>query len=210
MGNGTLIDVAYAASKGTHLVMPTFGTPLDQLPDQYLKLGTQLTQSVANPFYGIIQTGGLSGPTVEAGQLLTPYPQYSAIGSAQWNLGDSNYQSLQVKLQERFAKGGTVTVAYTVAKLISNTDSLDTWLESGGVAGIQDANNLRGEVSLASFDVPQRLVASYVLDLPVGKDRKFLPTLSGVANATDRRLGPWRGSRLFSVVSQSASRRLRT
>jgi len=188
MGNGTLIDVAYAASKGTHLVMPTFGTPLDQLPDQYLKLGTQLTQSVANPFYGIIQTGGLSGPTVEAGQLLTPYPQYSAIGSAQWNLGDSNYQSLQVKLQERFAKGGTVTVAYTVAKLISNTDSLDTWLESGGVAGIQDANNLRGERSLASFDVPQRLVASYVLDLPVGKDRKFLRQLSGVPNAM---IGGW-------------------
>lgn len=188
IGNGFLVDAAYAASKGTHLVMPTFGTPLDQLPDKYLSLGTQLTQSAANPFFGIVQTGGLSGPTVEAGQLLTPYPQYSAIGSAQWNLGQSNYQSLQVKLQERFSKAGTAMVAYTLSKLISNTDSLDSWLENGGVAALQDANNLRGEESLASFDVPQRLVASYVVDLPVGRDRKLLPKLSGVANAL---LGGW-------------------
>jgi hypothetical protein len=188
IGKGLLVDVGYAGAKGTHLAMPSFLTPLDVLPDQYLALGNRLLQPVANPFLGTIQSGPLSAPTVPAGQLLLPYPQYTGIGSAQWNLGESDYQSLQIKVQERFSKAGTLIVAYTFAKLLSNTDSLQSWLESSSTAGIQDANNLRGEYSLTSFDVPQRLVVSYVLDLPVGRDRKYLSNASGVVNAF---LGGW-------------------
>lgn len=188
IGSNLLIDVAYAASKGTHLSMPTFLEGLDQLPDKDLALGDTLLQSVPNPFYGIIKTGALSAPTVEYGQLLLPYPQYSAIGSAQLNLGESNYQSLQAKLNYRISNVSTLIVAYTGSKLISNTDSLDTWLESWTIAGIQDNNNLRGEESLASFDVPQRLVVSYILNLPVGKGRKFLSNMSRVANGL---IGGW-------------------
>jgi len=69
-------------------------------------------------------------------------------------------------------------VAYTNSKLISDTDTLTSWLETG-VGGIQDNNNLRGERSLSSQDVPQRLVISYVLDLPIGKGRKYLTNVQG-------------------------------
>ena len=50
-------------------------------------------------------------------------------------------------------------------------------------AGFQDTNNLQGEYSLSSFDSRQRLVASYVYELPIGKGRMFLSNLSGIANA---------------------------
>jgi hypothetical protein len=48
------------------------------------------------------------------------------------------------------------------------------------VGGIQDNNNLRGERSLSSQDVPQRLVISYVLDLPFGMGKKYLSNAGGL------------------------------
>jgi hypothetical protein len=72
-------------------------------------------------------------------------------------------------------------VAYTNSKLISNTDTLTSWLETG-VGSLQDNNNLRGERSLSSQDVPQRMVISYVLDLPFGQGKKYLSNVNGSLN----------------------------
>jgi hypothetical protein len=72
--------------------------------------------------------------------------------------------------------------------LISDTDTITSWLEGGGVGGAQDWNNLKLEKSLASFDTPNRLVVSYVLDIPVGKGRKYLANAHGVVDAV---LGGW-------------------
>jgi hypothetical protein len=69
---------------------------------------------------------------------------------------------------------------------MSNTDTLTSWLEggtTGGVGAVQDWNNLAGERSLSSQDIPQRLVASYVLDLPFGHGKKFLSSMTGFSNA---------------------------
>jgi Carboxypeptidase regulatory-like domain/TonB dependent receptor len=188
LGNGFLIDVAYGGSKGVHL--PIASPNLDQLPDQYLSLGSQLQQPVANPFYGLITTPGssLAAKTTTLGQLLLPYPEYTGVSYANEGIGNSSYESLQVKAEKRFSGGNSILVAYTHSKLISDTDTLTTWLEAGGVAGYQDFNNLRLEKSLASFDTPDRLVISYVLDIPVGKGRKYLSNASGLVNAA---LGGW-------------------
>jgi hypothetical protein len=100
---------------------------------------------------------------------------------------DSIYHSFQLTVQRRFADAGSLLVAYTNAKLISDTDTLTAWLEPG-VGGIQDNNNLRGERSLSSQDVPQRLVISYVLDLPFGKGKKYFAGAEGI---TDKIIGGW-------------------
>jgi hypothetical protein len=76
---------------------------------------------------------------------------------------------------------------YTNSKLISNTDTLTAWLENT-VGNIQDNNNLRGERSLSSQDVSQRLVISYVLDLPFGRSRRYL---SDVGSMLNRIVGDW-------------------
>ncbi len=180
LGQGFLVDVAYAGSKGTHL--PLGGQQIDQLPDQYLALGNQLLQQVANPFAGVVQRGSLTAATVTAGQLLRPYPQYTGVSISGSDQGDSSYQSLQVKAEKRFSSGASFLVAYTHSKLISNTDALTSWLEPGGKGGVQDWNNLRAERSVTSFDVPDRLVVSYVIDLPFGKGRRFLSSAHGAAN----------------------------
>ena len=59
---------------------------------------------------------------------------------------------------------------------MTNAEYLTSWLDSTTTAGFQDTNNLQGEYSLSSFDSRQRLVASYVYELPIGKGRMFFPT----------------------------------
>jgi hypothetical protein len=72
---------------------------------------------------------------------------------------------------------------------LSDTDTLSSWLEAGhSVGGVQDPSNLRLEKSLASFDAANRLVVSYVYDLPVGKGKHFLGSLHGPA---DKLLSGW-------------------
>jgi len=183
--DGTLLDLAYAGTKGTHL--PDFSEQLDPLPDQYLSLGSTLYSQVPNPFQGLLGSANTTGlntaPTVQLQQLLLPYPQYTgySVGAAGWS--DSDYNSLQFKLEKRMSGSGTVLVSYTIAKMITtgDVDSLTSWLESTGAAGIQDWNNRKNERSLSSYDVPQRLVVSYVADLPVGHGKRFLNNASGIA-----------------------------
>jgi hypothetical protein len=130
-----------------------------------------------NPITGAVTQGIIQG------QLDRPYPQYNGLNLAGVGCCSSDYQSLQVSATKRFQGGGTLLVAYTNSKLLSNTDTLTSWLEgsgNGGVGGVQDWDNLRGEYSLSSQDVPQRLVISYVLDLPFGHGKRFLSDASGI------------------------------
>jgi len=108
-----------------------------------------------------------------------------------YNCCKSSYNALQATATKRFSGGGTLLVAYTWSKLLSNTDTLTSWLEggtTGGVGAVQDWNNLAGERSLSSQNVAQRAVISYVLDLPFGRGKKFL---SGVSGFTDKIVSGW-------------------
>jgi hypothetical protein len=193
---GWFVDVAYAANKGTHL--PAYNLEVGQLGDNYLAQAAAqaaagqtvtIAQAVANPFKSIAAPGSqLSSATTTVGQLLRPFPQYAGVQYAGAGAFSSNYQSLQATLQKRFNGGGTLLAAYTWAKLLSNTDTITSWLETGGKGGIQDANNLRGEKSLSSQNVPQHLIVSYVLDLPFGKNKKYASNLPAFA---DKAVSGW-------------------
>lgn len=174
---GFFADLAYGGLKGTHL--PQYSQQIDQIPDQYLfqaaqqvaagKATPDIAVPIANPYVAVASPGsGLSSATILAGNLLRPHPQYSGVSLAGQGSFGSNYNSLQATLQRRFNGGGTLLAAYTYSKLLSNTDTITSWLEGGGAGAIQDWNNLPSEYSLSSQDVPQRLIVSYVLDLPFG------------------------------------------
>ena len=190
MAEGLLLEVGYAGARGVHLS----GGPqqMDQLPDQYLSLGSSLQQQVANPFYGKVISGPLAAATVARGQLLRPYPQFNGISNSSAYNRNSSYNSLQLKVEKRLRQGGVILASYAWSKNIGDSESTTTWLEGsgggGGTAGIQNVNNLKLEKSLSSFDVSHRLVLSYVLDLPVGKGKHFLGGVSGVA---DKLLSGW-------------------
>jgi hypothetical protein len=188
----TLFDIAYAGSKGTHL--PMHNQDLDQLAPQFVPTNAAqvaaLTALVPNPFFGVVQSGGVgANPTIKAGQLLLPFPQFDDVSMAEPDDRDSIYHSLQAKFQKRFAAGAQLLATYTLSKLIDNTNSEINWLEASPVSwNDSNAYNLRRDRSLDAFDVPQRLVLASVLDLPVGRGKKFLSNLNGVA---DKLVGGW-------------------
>lgn len=196
---GFFVSAAYVGAKGTHLAQ--YSQQINQISDALLaqaaaqvnpllpdpRQNVTLVQPTPNPFFINGQALALTGPTTTIGQLLRPYPQYTSVQLAGQGSYDSIYHSLQVTAQKRFAGAGSLLVAYTNSKLISDTDTLTSWLETS-VGGIQDNNNLRGERSLSSQDVPQRLVISYVLDVPLGKGKRYLGEAGPVL---DRIVGGW-------------------
>ena len=181
-----LFDIAYAGSKGTHL--PQHSQDLDQLPPADLPTNASqvaaLTTLVPNPFYGVMQSGNISAnPTVKAGQLLLPYPQFDDVAMEEPDDRDSSYNSMQLKIQKRFSAGAQLLATYTVSKLIDDTNSEINWLEAASPNwGDRNAYNLGFDRSLDGFDVPQRLIVAGVLDLPFGKGKKFLGNATGLTN----------------------------
>src|SRR6266481_3240040 len=191
---GFFVDVAYAGSHGVHL--PLFNPNINQIPDSFIRQAAaqaaagqpvtiaQVVPAASYPFSPTLPQSLAPGFLIQ-GQLDRPFPQYTGLNLNGQGCCDSIYHSLQATARRRFAGGGTLLVAYTNAKLLATADTLTSWLEgngTGGVAGIQDWNNLKGERSLASQDVSQRLVISYVLDLPVGHGKKYLSSLQGVSD----------------------------
>ena len=177
-GATTLLDIAYAGSKGTHL---SSAVNINQLPDSFDSMGSQLLNGILpNPFAGHVPATSALSSSFTVGQSLRPYPQFSNISIPNYSGFDTIYHSLQVELQKQFASAGKLLVSYTWSKNIGNTDTLTGYLETNPVGSIQDYNNIKGDRSLMSFDTPQRFVASYVLDLPVGQGRHWLSGVSGI------------------------------
>jgi hypothetical protein len=190
IGRQATLSVAYGGSKGTHLVLSQgytgTGINLDQIPDQYLSIGgapangttpgTGLFKQVPNPYNGLISNSNqLGGATILEGLLLKPYPQYTGLTQSVPRLGASTYNALQVAFKERLSHGGQVQVAYTYAKLISNTDNTSSFEDNqGGQGVVQDNNNLHAEKSVSLQDLTHNLVINYGVDLPFGHGEMFL------------------------------------
>ena len=66
----------------TGFTSPRGSWQADALPTQYLSMGAALNNLVPNPFFGLVQTGALSQPTVKQGQLLLPFPEYTGVSEA--------------------------------------------------------------------------------------------------------------------------------
>ncbi|MCL4401784.1 MAG: TonB-dependent receptor, partial [Acidobacteria bacterium] len=163
-----ILEAAYIGNKGTKLM--DNGWQLNQLTPDQLALGSQLQAQVPNPFYGVIQTGPLSLPTVSRGQLLRPYPQFLNVMDYRPAAASSIYHAAQFRLQKQLSHGASVLISYTTGKLID--DSGGTTIGGGGPAPAhQNAYDRRADRSVSSQDISQRFVASVVYTLPFGRGR---------------------------------------
>lgn len=92
------------------------------------------------------------------------YQGYGSIG--QLNSGaSSSYNSLQLQIQRRFSRGLTFQTAYTYGRAI------DEVLTSAAFAtvtqnGLQNPNNRSAERGRGDFDIQQRLVGSFLYEIP--------------------------------------------
>ncbi|HKX31962.1 MAG TPA: carboxypeptidase regulatory-like domain-containing protein [Blastocatellia bacterium] len=106
------------------------------------------------------------------------------------NEGDSNYHSLQTRVERGFSQGKLFRFTYTFSKAIDNVNS-EVYPTTGGSSRGSDPYNLRTDRSVASFDAPHRLAMAFVWDLPAPKTTGWL----------GRALGGWSLSSLYTLQS---------
>jgi len=94
-------------------------------------------------------------------QMLRPFPQYNSVADVYGDVGQSNYNALQLSVQHRLARGLTFNLNYTYSKALGT-------INGNRSAYIQEKN-------LSTTDQPHLLNAFYSYELPFGKGRMFNP-----------------------------------
>lgn len=187
---GVTMEIGYIGSRSTGLQSSSTGSGafnINQVPNQYLGLGSALGASVANPYFPLTAGQGVVGSrTTTQAQLLKPYSEYNNVNILT-NPSSARYNSMIVKAQKRMSSGFTFLSAFTWSKTLSNEFATGNFFSSApGVP--QNAYNLAGEWGLANGDTPLRWTNTLTYELPFGKGKWLL----GNANKlTDLAVGGW-------------------
>jgi Carboxypeptidase regulatory-like domain len=179
-----VVSAGYVGSRGLFL-------PFGQVDLNQLSLA-QISQ-IANSANGYDPTGFYAAE---------PFPQFTngnintGVIVHGYPAGDSEYSSLQVKVQKRLTHHFTTLASFTWAKLMTDDGNPPLGFVGSHVGLVQDWRNLSYEHSVSPQDVKYQLTWQASYDLPVGKDRAV--NLSGVSNAI---LGNWTVDGIFYLSS---------
>jgi hypothetical protein len=112
-----------------------------------------------------------------------PYLQFGNISYLD-SSASANFNSLQLLIEKRYSNGLELAASYTYSK------SLDTVGDGSGDASAPAyAFNVRGTMyGPSSFNEKQRLVLSYVYELPFGAGKRYFGGTKGAANGL---VGGW-------------------
>jgi hypothetical protein len=151
-----------------------------------------LRAQVANPFFGIAAAGELaSQPTVAAGQLLRPFPQFGDVTMFERTEGGKRqYHAATFILNKRLGRsfwGGTFN--YTWSQLKDNQFGEDSAYQTR-TSIPQNVYDLDAEYAISNFDSPHRIVLAPVVRL--GKQGDTHPLKGG-----------WQASAIIDLVSGS-------
>ncbi|PYV44213.1 MAG: hypothetical protein DMG06_07430 [Acidobacteria bacterium] len=179
-----LLDAAYVGQHGVNLVGSL--SNLNQVPSRYLSLGPLLTADITDP---AAAAAGIFAPyagfTGSVAQALRPYPQFSNIGIYAEPTASNRYHSFQLKVQKRFSEGLSFLVSYTASKNITNAESNSGFSYTSPRPPDTEQRHL--EWAVATNDIPQNLVTSFVYELPVGPGKRFV----NKGGAVGKILGGW-------------------
>ncbi len=185
-----LFTGTFVANKGVHLYVG--GNPsVNTLNPAYLSLGTLLEKNVPNPFAGAIPENAtqMNAATVPYKLLLLPSPWLMGGTSIlQQPIGNSHYFAGEFTVERRYSNGLSVLLSDTISKLIEDTAS-----KAGTPYGLpQDGKTFRDIKGVSVQDIPQKFVATYLYDLPVGKGKRWLGDPHGGGAILDRFIGGWK------------------
>ncbi len=187
----TVLEVSYGGSRGLKLFAFFDGNQPTPTTNPLLPTAPRRPAHEAAP--------GVPGVcSVEA----VGTPQYScnaaldvAISTLRSNT-QSNYNSLQVRLEKRYSHGFQYEASYTFAHALDNASSASLGSLNNG--DFQDQRYPNQNYGNADFDVRQRFVFSYIYDLPFGRGHALAKGASGVANQI---LGNWQLSGVFTATT---------
>ena len=193
--------LSYVGNQG-HFLLPTGaarGMWNNQLNPTYLSLGSTTLGATASA--SNMPSGSLPYATFNSkvSQALLPFPQFSGVSAQVDSVGNSNFNALELTVQQRLAYGLTFMLSYTYSKTIDDVGTFRTGyaIPAGILANSGKAWPIdRIERSRSTQDQPQNLVATSTYDLPFGKGH------IGDGNAIVRNIvGGWRLSDIFTYVA---------
>jgi hypothetical protein len=114
------------------------------------------------------QTPGPGDATVINSRRLWPF--YGTDTHFGTDLGRSNYNALQVKVNKQYANGISLLAAYTLAKTLDN--NTDSWYS----ASPQNSYNVNADYGLSNADRPQIFSTAVIYNLPFGRGERWLQT----------------------------------
>jgi len=197
--NNLSAEIAYV---GSHIIR--VGIPdsnFNQLTADELAQGASLLHTVSNPWYGQIPaSSSLGGKTITEAQLLKPYPRFLNIATYRHNSGQTNYNALEAKVEQRLSHGVSILFSYTHSKLIDDASAVfsTTVLSSPNSSSLIAADTYRPglERDSSSGDMPNVTSFSGTYDLRAGRGHTFASR--GISDAI---LGGWQLNTILSLQS---------
>jgi hypothetical protein len=108
--------------------------------------------------------------------------------------GNSSYNSLQIKAENRFAHGVYLLASYTLSKTLTNSEYIQSEMGQGTMfSPFQRGRNK----SLSMMDMPQYAQIAVIYDLPVGQGKRFR-NQSGPLNKV---IGGWKVTSIVRLDS---------
>lgn len=187
----TVLELTYAGSRGLKLYGFYNGNQAVPDPNPSDALAPRRPANNANWPGGVGQTCSIAD---QNGAFCNPALDAS-IATLRAN-DQSNYNSLQARLEKRFSHGLQFEAAYTFAHALDNASSASLGSVNNGDFRSQLDPNL--EYGNADFDVRQRFVFSYEYDLPFGHGKQFGGGASGALNQI---IGNWQMSGVASLAT---------
>jgi len=189
-----LLEGSFVGNRGLRLFVG--GNPsLATMPAEYLSLGQALLEKqVPNPFYGMLpatNTSPLAQRTIAYKFLLNDHPHWpgGSLRSLQRASGRSQYFAGFFRVERRFKSGLSLDIAYTVSKLIEDTNAKT----SSAFSLPQDGKSFRDIRGLSVQDIPQKFVATYLYALPLGRGQRWLrDTGTPVKKLAEAVAGGWK------------------
>jgi hypothetical protein len=123
-------------------------------PAQRANLAARVNTTTAGAFFNKVPYAGFPG-TATVAQSLRPFPQFSSITALWAPLGNTWYDSLQVKVTKRFSHGVDFTATYTKQKNLATGAPANVVVPGNGGGAYNDVFNRANQKYLSSFDQPQ-------------------------------------------------------
>ena len=132
-------------------------------------------------------------------QARRPIPGYADI-TYSFNGGKSRYNAFQAKFDWRMRAGLAVLSSLTLSKTEDNgAGSLEN--PNGNFPAPQDFYNMDADFGLSAYHQPYNSTTSVVLDLPFGRNRRFLSEASPLVEAL---IGGWQIAGINSIYAGEA------
>ena len=192
------LDPRYLAALGP-LTDSTGKEPLLDAPATAANVAIAAAAAPGVPSLAWYQAAAAKSSSATIAHMLVHFPQYSGVGDTWGNVGNFNYNSLQITLEQRMARGLTFNLNYTYSRNIGDDGTFRSGFDIPAAAishGTKAFKQDRMDRGLTAIDIPHNFHAYGTYQLPFGKGH-----IGNNSKLVQWLAGGWQLSGIFTMNS---------